>query len=106
MSAEGFPAAARSDASRDSQLRRNIGKATSTIRAKRAGVVAELPDWEALREAGSAIKARAMATLPEQLEPSRPPSRRAAGRRALGARRRGGERDRGRASPTTTARAR
>ena len=27
-----------------------------------------MPDWEALREAGSAIKARAMATLPEQLE--------------------------------------
>jgi L-lactate dehydrogenase complex protein LldF len=31
-------------------------------------VVAELDDWEALREAGAAIKARAMATLPEQLE--------------------------------------
>jgi L-lactate dehydrogenase complex protein LldF len=52
----------------DSQLRRNVGKATSTIRAKRAKAVAEVPDWEALREAGSAIKARAMATLPEQLE--------------------------------------
>ncbi|MEA2285351.1 MAG: L-lactate dehydrogenase complex protein LldF, partial [Solirubrobacteraceae bacterium] len=52
----------------DSQLRRNVGKATSTIRAKRARAVAEVPDWEALREAGSAIKARAMATLPEQLE--------------------------------------
>src|SRR3954464_3395155 len=52
----------------DSQLRTNLGKATSTIRAKRAGVVAEVDDWEALREAGAAIKARAMATLPEQLE--------------------------------------
>ena len=30
--------------------------------------MAELPDWEALRDAGEAIKARAMATLPEQLE--------------------------------------
>ena len=30
--------------------------------------VAEVPDWEALRDAGEAIKARAMATLPEQLE--------------------------------------
>ena len=30
--------------------------------------VAELPDWEALRDAGEAIKARTMATLPEQLE--------------------------------------
>jgi L-lactate dehydrogenase complex protein LldF len=64
---KGFPAAAR-ETLRDSQLRRNVGKATSTIRAKRAQAVAEVPDWEALREAGSAIKARAMATLPEQLE--------------------------------------
>jgi L-lactate dehydrogenase complex protein LldF len=62
-----FPAAARSTLA-DSQLRRNIGKATSTIRAKREGAVAEVPDWEALRDAGAAIKARAMATLPEQLE--------------------------------------
>jgi L-lactate dehydrogenase complex protein LldF len=62
-----FPVAARR-ALADSQLRTNLGKATSTIRAKRAGVVAEVGDWEALREAGAAIKARAMATLPEQLE--------------------------------------
>ena len=54
--------------SQDAQLRRNIGKATSTIRAKRQLAVAEVPDWEALRDAGAAIKARAMATLPEQLE--------------------------------------
>ena len=27
-----------------------------------------MPDWEELRSAGAAIKARAMATLPEQLE--------------------------------------
>ena len=71
MSAPGaarpFPEAAR-EALRDSQLRRNVGKATATIRAKRAAAVAELPDWEALRAAGSAIKARTMATLPEQLE--------------------------------------
>jgi L-lactate dehydrogenase complex protein LldF len=63
----GFPeAAARTLA--DPQLRRNLGKATSTIRAKRASVVEELGDWEALRDSGAAIKARAMATLPEQLE--------------------------------------
>jgi L-lactate dehydrogenase complex protein LldF len=62
-----FPEAAR-EALADAQLRRNIGKATSTIRAKRARVVDELPDWQELRDAGSAIKARAMATLPEQLE--------------------------------------
>jgi L-lactate dehydrogenase complex protein LldF len=67
VSAKGFPAAAR-EALADAQLRRNLGKATSTIRAKRAAMVEEVPDWEALRDAGAAIKARAMATLPEQLE--------------------------------------
>jgi L-lactate dehydrogenase complex protein LldF len=64
---KGFPAAARETLA-NSQLRRNVGKATTTIRAKRARSVAELPDWEQLRDAGAAIKARAMATLPEQLE--------------------------------------
>src|SRR3954447_22054907 len=63
----GFPEAARRELGNE-QLRRNLAKATSTIRAKRAAVAAELPDWEALRDAGAAIKARAMATLPEQLE--------------------------------------
>jgi L-lactate dehydrogenase complex protein LldF len=63
----GFPEAARRELGNE-QLRRNLAKATTTIRAKRAAVVEELPDWEALREAGAAIKARAMATLPEQLE--------------------------------------
>jgi L-lactate dehydrogenase complex protein LldF len=63
----GFPEAARRELGNE-QLRRNLAKATTTIRAKRAAVVAELPDWEALREAGAAIKSRAMATLPEQLE--------------------------------------
>ena len=64
---KGFPAAAR-ESLQDSQLRRNLGKATQTIRAKRLRAISELPDWEQLREAGAAIKARAMATLPEQLE--------------------------------------
>jgi L-lactate dehydrogenase complex protein LldF len=64
---KGFPAAARVTL-RDAQLRRNVGKAVTTIRDKRERTVAELPDWEALRDAGAAIKARAMATLPEQLE--------------------------------------
>src|SRR5687767_8928356 len=63
----GFPAAARA-ALADAQLRRNLGKATTAIRAKRAAAVGELDDWEALRDAGAAIKERAMATLPEQLE--------------------------------------
>ena len=46
-----FPDAAH-DALADTQLRRNLGKATATIRAKRAAVVGELPDWEQLRAAG------------------------------------------------------
>ncbi len=47
----------------DSQLRRNMGKATQTIRGKRASVVAELPDWEQLREAGRATKERVLRHL-------------------------------------------
>ena len=43
---EAFPAAARR-ALADTQLRRNLGKATATIRAKRAAVVGEVPDWAA-----------------------------------------------------------
>ena len=58
----------------------------TTIRAKRLRRP-ELPDWEALREAGAAIKARAMATLPEQLERLEAAVTRAGGS-ALGARRR------------------
>ncbi len=64
---EPFPVAARR-ALGDAQLRRNLGKATSHIRAKRATVVAELPDWEELRAAGQAIKARTMADLGRYLE--------------------------------------
>ena len=58
-----FPDAART-ALADTQLRRNIGHATRTIRAKRAAVVAEVPDWEELRLAGEAIKRSTMATGP------------------------------------------
>jgi L-lactate dehydrogenase complex protein LldF len=64
---EPFPVAARR-AVADAQLRRNLGKATATIRAKRARVVAEVPDWEELREAGRAIKAGALAHLDDYLE--------------------------------------
>jgi L-lactate dehydrogenase complex protein LldF len=59
---EPFPDAARR-ALADTQLRRNLGKATAHIRAKRAAVVAEVPDWEELRTAGQVIKARTMADL-------------------------------------------
>ncbi len=61
-----FPQAAKS-ALANSQLRRNLGKATTTIRNKRASVVSELPDWEALRIAGSTIKAHVMRHLDEYL---------------------------------------
>jgi L-lactate dehydrogenase complex protein LldF len=63
----GFPEAARG-ALADSQLRRNIGHATSTIRAKRGRVVGEVDDWEALRDAGAEIKARALRHLDVHLE--------------------------------------
>jgi L-lactate dehydrogenase complex protein LldF len=63
---ESFPAAART-ALGNEQLRRNLGHATRTIRAKRAAVVAEVPDWEELRRAGEALKAATMARLPELL---------------------------------------
>jgi len=64
---EPFPVAARR-ALGDSQLRRNLRKATTTIRAKRAAAVGELPDWERLRDAAQAIKAETMAHLDSYLE--------------------------------------
>jgi L-lactate dehydrogenase complex protein LldF len=64
---EPFPQAART-ALANTQLRRNIGHATTTIRAKRARVVGEVPDWEALRLAGQQLKAATMARLDEHLE--------------------------------------
>ena len=48
---------------RNTQLRRNLGHATRTIRAKRAAVVDELDNWQQLREAGAAIKRDVMANL-------------------------------------------
>jgi L-lactate dehydrogenase complex protein LldF len=63
---QSFPDAAR-DALRNGQLRANLGHATATIRAKRAAVVGEVPDWAELREAGRAIKAATMARLDEHL---------------------------------------
>jgi L-lactate dehydrogenase complex protein LldF len=62
-----FPKAART-ALADTQLRRNLRKATHTIRDKRAGVVAELPDWEQLRRAGEAIKDDVLSNLDTYLE--------------------------------------
>ena len=62
-----FPSAARV-ALGDAQLRRNLRRATGTIRAKRAGAVAELPDWEELRDAGAAIKQQTLTHLDGHLE--------------------------------------
>ena len=64
---QSFPDAART-ALRDTQLRRNLGHATHTIRDKRLAVVAECSDWEELRLAGSALKAATLARLDEHLE--------------------------------------
>ena len=57
-----FPEAARK-AVADTQLRRNLTHATHTIRAKRAGAVAELGDWAELRQAAKAIKDHTLANL-------------------------------------------
>ena len=59
---ESFPAAAR-EALRDKQLRANLRTATTTIRAKRALAVDEVPDWQESREAGAAIKDEVLANL-------------------------------------------
>ncbi|ODQ96355.1 lactate utilization protein B [Mycolicibacterium holsaticum] len=64
---EPFPDAARREL-RNTQMRRNVGHATHTIRSKRAVAVGECADWEQLRAAGSAIKRDVMARLPDLLE--------------------------------------
>jgi L-lactate dehydrogenase complex protein LldF len=61
-----FPDAAR-EALADTQLRRNLGHATATIRAKRAAVVGEVADWPELRRAGEALKAYTMSHLDQLL---------------------------------------
>jgi len=61
-----FPEAARA-ALANSQMRRNVGHAARTIRAKRERVVAELEDWEELREAGRALKERVLRHLDDYL---------------------------------------
>jgi L-lactate dehydrogenase complex protein LldF len=51
----------------NAQLRANLGHATSTIRTKRARVVAEVPDWQELRAAGAAVKDDVLANLDSYL---------------------------------------
>ena len=57
-----FPAAAR-EATKNRQMRANLTRATHTIRDKRAKAVAELSDWERLRQAGKAVKDHTLANL-------------------------------------------
>jgi L-lactate dehydrogenase complex protein LldF len=52
----------------DAQLRSNVRIATRTISDKRLRAIAEVPDWEQLREAGRRIKARTMRHLDRHLE--------------------------------------
>ncbi len=65
--APAFPMAAKA-AMGDSQLRRNVRHATEVIQAKRARVVDEMPDWQALREAGKQIREHTMRYLDFYLE--------------------------------------
>lgn len=62
-----FAAAARETLT-DTLLRRNLHRATAELRARRAEATAELPDWTELREAGRAIKDRALRGLADHLE--------------------------------------
>ncbi len=73
-----FPRAAEAGLA-DAQLRANLRLATTTIRGRRAAVVAELPDWEALRDAGAAIRDRALLGLDEALVELEESVRRAGG---------------------------
>lgn len=57
-----FPMAARVSIA-DTQLRKNVRHATEVIQAKRDSVVAEMPDWQQLRESGSRIRQHTMEHL-------------------------------------------
>jgi L-lactate dehydrogenase complex protein LldF len=52
----------------DSQLRKNVRHATKVIQTKRARVVAEMPDWQDLREAGKQLRQHTMRHLDFYLE--------------------------------------
>jgi L-lactate dehydrogenase complex protein LldF len=52
----------------DAQLRKNVRHATDVIQAKRARVVGEMPDWQALRETGKQIRQHTMENLDFYLE--------------------------------------
>ncbi|MGA7342766.1 MAG: LutB/LldF family L-lactate oxidation iron-sulfur protein [Terracidiphilus sp.] len=62
-----FPAAAL-PVLRNPQLRKNVAHAIDVIQAKRARLVDEKADWQALRTAGAAIRAHVLANLGSYLE--------------------------------------
>jgi L-lactate dehydrogenase complex protein LldF len=62
-----FPMAAKAMLG-DTQLRRNVRHATDVIQNKRARVVAEMPDWQQLRETGKQIRQHTMQYLDLYLE--------------------------------------
>jgi L-lactate dehydrogenase complex protein LldF len=61
-----FPEAAR-DLLGNSRTRRNVRHATDVIQAKRNRVVAELPDWQDLRDSGAAVRAHTLRHLDHYL---------------------------------------
>ena len=64
----------------DTQLRHNVRHATDVIRNKRAKVVGETPDWEALRTSAKGIKDHVLRHLGEYLEQFERACTRAGGR--------------------------
>ncbi len=60
--AEPFPIAA-AVAVRNTQMRKNVRHATEVIQTKRARVVAERADWEALRESGKRLRDHAIRNM-------------------------------------------
>src|SRR5579862_5520838 len=62
-----FPMAAKTSM-RNGQLRKNVRHATDVIQAKRARVVAEMPDWQDLRESGKQVRQHTMENLDFYLE--------------------------------------
>jgi L-lactate dehydrogenase complex protein LldF len=52
----------------DTQMRKNVRHATEVIQAKRAKVVAEMPDWQQLRESGKRLREHTMQHLDVYLE--------------------------------------
>jgi L-lactate dehydrogenase complex protein LldF len=61
-----FPIAARALVN-NSQLRHNVRHATDVIRGRRARAVAEMPDWEPLRDTASEIKGHTLRYLESYL---------------------------------------